>query len=434
MIKVKNILVILALSAFWGAPYSWAGGHIIGNGGYVLKCESAKGVVIKSFDLVEGEIMYDQVPLYSSQKNFKEKAKEIINRIKKHNPSRVELYLGWLKNFEKELRFLPSGVNLVDIPDVSIGILPQACQLKQAIVQTSQPVSNQPRYLINSDLWNAMTEDTKAALVVHEIIYREAIQVENRHLNSFYVRQFNQWLHADKLSSLSLKDYISFLRERFFAQADAHGISIILFNFHVKTDEIQPFPVEFWNEGVVKSATVYWRGSFESKGIRVSYQCWPHVYHMVHDPLQVVFYSNRQIKNIEFPVVENSRWDQELSCSAGTVDLTAFGFKGRMKANIFEFSEEGQLQKATASRQLNGDLLEFFSSGMQWNISKVKGSHFLNAILIPFERIVFAKDVCSEPEKTYLIYENGQRSENIIREIRPGEAAPVSRIDFCPKT
>lgn len=431
MMRIKTILMVFGFFALWSASISWAGGHVIGNGGYVLKCESAGKTIIKSFDLVEGDILYKQFPKYSSQKDFREKAKEIISRIKKLNPSRVELYLKWLKSFEKELLFLPSGVALADIPDVSIGILPQGCQLKQAIVQNNQSISGQPRYLINSDLWNAMSEDTKAALVIHEIIYRDAIQAENRHINSYYVRQFNQWLHSGKISSMSLKEYISFLRERFFAQADAHDISIMLFSFRFKSEEIQEFPVEFWDENSVKSATLYWRGRFQRKGIQAHYECWPHLHQMINSRPQVLFYANRQVKRIEFPSVGDSQWSQELACSAGTIDLGAFGFNGKMKADIFEFSEAGELQKAIASGELYGEILNFHHLDKKWNVSMVNRDLYFALSLFPFEKLTFTKEVCSKYGKVYLMRENGQPSANILKEIKPGNSAEAPQMDFC---
>jgi hypothetical protein len=78
--------------------------------------------------------------------------------------------------------------------------LPKNCELKQIAIQIRNPDLFDKRYVINQDLWNSLDTDNQAALVLHEIIYRMAI--EQGASDSVGARLINSLIFSDTVSNL----------------------------------------------------------------------------------------------------------------------------------------------------------------------------------------------------------------------------------------
>jgi len=341
----KNIL-LLWLFCIFVAEFVLAGGHIISTGGNVLICENNGVKTLTTYDLVEGDALFGLSPVYSEKTDYFEKATDIISRLQILNPTRAHLYLKWLGTFKNESHFLPEGFRLIGIPDLGLGVLPPNCHLEQTIVQSSAPGYGEFRYTINSDVWSALDDNQKAALVIHEIIYREAILPENQHQNSGYVRQLNQLLHADRLRTMRLRSYIEFLRTHQFALADAHGVAIQLFMRDSENQEIISNPVEYIDYDSIASATMYWNGIFKHDQIEIQYSAntsSQQSYFFNSD--KVYFYPNHQIKEVHLPVGSVDNFVKE--DSNYRLDLNLFGINGEMWVNFLSFTVDGVLQEAS---------------------------------------------------------------------------------------
>lgn len=404
------------------------GGHVVGNGGYVLECHFNDVTKWLSYDLQEGMILNQLAPKYSSAKSYQEKANNILNRIQKLNPFRSKLYKEWLLKFENESQFLELNIDLVNIPDISVGVIPKNCQLRQAVVQISSPANGENRYLINSTLWRHLDENQKAALVLHELIYREAISEENRHQNSIQVRKFNQWLHSGKLEKMTVQQYIELIQSLQFAQVDAHQIPILLYSFKAKGDERIDYPVQFWNSQSVKSAQVYLAANLKFPGIEIKYKCPANVYQMTTAEGAVEFYSSNKVKTLNIPVYYSELPFQ--SCYGAKVNLNDFGFNGNLKANMFEFSEQGELVRARATDGFNGIILD---SIINRKAIQVKATLSSGKILefIPFKGIFFANDFCNYFNKTLEVQIDGHLSVNNIAKIYKDELKDSVELQFC---
>lgn len=428
MIMKYFILFLLA------ANFVFAGGHVVGNGGYVIKCNKNAVETFESYDLVEGFIIDNKSPVFSLEKDYLNKAKDILRRIKNLNPTRFHLYTEWLNNFKNEAMYTPSGVDLIDIPDVSIGVRPKGCSLVQAIVQNTGAQGKESRYLINSDIWNKLDEDHKSALVIHELIYREARNNINRHENSFYVRSFNQLIFSDQIKNMKLKNYILFLKDSFFAQADAYGISIMLFNFNSKNNVIYSYPLEFWSDDSLKMAHIYLNGSFKANGITANYTCLDRIKQIFHDDFQVHFYENHKVKSIVFPSVDEIKEENVVdSCVGGVVDLNQYGFAGSMAANNFEFDSSGNLLLATAQYYNKGQILNLDEGGKSLKVQVISSAPQSDVVTLkPFAEIVFSTSSCSS-QRDWVMSENGKTLAKNILKIEKNKISGENNYFFCSK-
>lgn len=189
----KLTYLILALSF---PMLAFASGSTIGNGGNGVLCN--KGMpnqTIEVLDYYELRLNGGSIQLNSSIGNYLVILNELFNRWQIVAPKRMDLYRKWLKDFSQEAGFVP-GVNIPSINDTGIVTLAANCELTGLAFQRSDdevyPGSN--RYIINKDLWVLLPEEQKAGLVLHELIYREAIHLAHR--TSYPTRYFNGYLSS----------------------------------------------------------------------------------------------------------------------------------------------------------------------------------------------------------------------------------------------
>jgi len=207
------LLLLLILSGNLLAQPS-EGGKEIGNGGDVVVCKNDDGS-IKSIELLDffeartlKKLNYNLGPNNLSVEN---KIMIALKRLEHFSSERAKLYreqADILLNDENETSFV-ANTTLTDIPDSLHLALPNGCDIEQIAIQNNPIFSDDPRYVINQDLWNRLDNNNKAGLVLHEIIYREAIK--NGHTNSIRTRRFNALLSSDKIENYNTAQLIELL-------------------------------------------------------------------------------------------------------------------------------------------------------------------------------------------------------------------------------
>lgn len=211
MKKIANTILV-AFSIFISIPTFAVGGNELGNGGDVFYCPNAVTDKVILVDIYEAKLAQRKMIINSTNGNYKDRVKQILDRWQKISPLRVEQYLIWLEAFESEATFI-SKVDLPNINDEGIVVKPKDCEIHQIAIQLDEQDlgAAYKRYTINKDLWDLLDESNKAALVLHELIFREAINSENQ--KSIRVRFLNGIL-------LSL----STVEEYFYASANLDGM------------------------------------------------------------------------------------------------------------------------------------------------------------------------------------------------------------------
>ncbi|UOF00562.1 hypothetical protein [Bdellovibrio reynosensis] len=238
---MKYLNLLLVLFGFFFSSVSFANNwYDRGNGGFTVVCPDSSVVL----DLFETDINGLVKVHYSSQETALAKAQDIVGRLKGLDPAREALYQTWLQDFFTEVSFVKNA-NFAPVNDLGLVALPSNCALKQVVFQRNPSVLNSSRYLIDSELWNSIDENQQAALMVHEIIYREFINGTSFETSSERVRHFNALLHSNVLKNWNLKTYLDVLKGLHVSTYTYEGLSFLIgysderFNYVASNIEVQ---------------------------------------------------------------------------------------------------------------------------------------------------------------------------------------------------
>lgn len=171
---LKKIMMLLILSLVSGQVFA-AGGDRVGNGGDVIIC----GKKVELLDIYEARLSGYKLKTPEGANYNKMLENIITKKMAPIQPIRANRYLSNLRTLNSEMQFLP-GITLNDVDDAGVVAIPKGCTLEQVAIQLSDDVrpAGKKRYTVSLDLWNQMDDLNKVALILHEVIYREAIQSE----------------------------------------------------------------------------------------------------------------------------------------------------------------------------------------------------------------------------------------------------------------
>ncbi len=198
---IQKILLVLVLS---GSAYA---GDVIGNGGDVITCRTAEGQIqsIEPLDHYEGREVHSlTLDLGGPTATLQEKFQIFYDRLNRLSHKRAERYRLDFETFFDNANLKPD-IELADVPDSEHLYLPTHCKIEQIAIQMPPNSSEEKRYLISKDLWDQMNNDGKIGVILHEIIYREAI--EHGHSNSVFVRYLNAWVSSAAFAQVSQADF-----------------------------------------------------------------------------------------------------------------------------------------------------------------------------------------------------------------------------------
>ncbi|UXR65881.1 hypothetical protein EZJ49_06420 [Bdellovibrio bacteriovorus] len=209
--KLLSLILVFAstLSAACAEANNW---YDRGNAGFVLACAGKKPVVL---DLHENSTRQLGKIQFSSATTVTAKALDIISRLDSYDGGRAAQYKSWALSFFNEAQWIHDAA-FNQTPDLGMVIIPNDCRLEQVIFQRNPSVLNKTRYMIDENLWSQLDSDNQAALIVHEIIYREFMNSVTKELASERIRIFNLVAHTNALQGLTLPEYIALLQELHF--------------------------------------------------------------------------------------------------------------------------------------------------------------------------------------------------------------------------
>jgi hypothetical protein len=248
LVRIFTLLLLSPLIAF-------ATGDQKGNGGNIIVCDSNGKKTYELLDLYEGRASVGLSYVSAAGADVAEILEQRIKNLDRWNPKRGILYRSYFKEFQKEALFVPEG-QFTAVGDTGPAVYPKECELKQIVVQWDRPTPTGYRYLINQDLWNALSPEQRAALLLHEFIYREGRRPQNDFGNSLGVRYFTAYLHSTLATNSTLKSYIDQLRYVGFQEAEAQGMSIWLYTWNQDHSVKKDLEIEFHSDNVVASASL----------------------------------------------------------------------------------------------------------------------------------------------------------------------------------
>lgn len=216
--------------------------HRIGNGGDMVVCPNSLEVL----DFYEARTQRGvNLDIANHGTTIDEKVNFILARLGRVSPHRAQIYSQQYAQFFSEANFL-EGVGLVDIPDSDHIAFPVGCKVEQTVVQVQNPLPGQKRYTINGDLWKKMDETSKAGMILHEIVYREAIGYGQD--NSIAARYLNGLLASTEMDTITQEQFNQLLQQLDYKKADMDGQWVLL-QYRDK-----PAPMKFYPNGHLQMA------------------------------------------------------------------------------------------------------------------------------------------------------------------------------------
>ncbi|MFV8259309.1 hypothetical protein ACNQKP_16000 [Bdellovibrio bacteriovorus] len=233
---------------------SMAGGDWVGNGGNVISC----GDSLRLLDYYEGEEQRRILPeLGPEHMSFQQKVYYVLHRLEDVNPTRARMYKKWFRTFDEETQWFIVG-KFLPIRDSGVVIIPEDCNIQQVAIQRPTPLimPGDRRYVIDLRLFEKLSEDDKAGLILHELIYREAIELGTA--SSPGVRYFNQVISSYLMKSFDSRTMLDLVRTAGLKHVDYHGFAVGL------------EAAQYHDDGSIRTATV-WGGSLHGQNITGKY-------------------------------------------------------------------------------------------------------------------------------------------------------------------
>lgn len=181
-------------------------GNEVGNGGGVMLCETSA----EALDYYEARTLRGiQIDLGPESSSVEQKISVAIARLDRLDTVRAAAYAEEAGRILREMN-LNEGA-LPEINDRGQVYVPPHCQVVQAALQRKPHLPRDPRYVFNRPVWERLDATQRAGLVLHEVIYRDALQ--RGHDDSVRARYFNSILSSKEIEALDAKGYAALLRD-----------------------------------------------------------------------------------------------------------------------------------------------------------------------------------------------------------------------------
>jgi len=223
---MKNIFFFLFLINLYTVNSS-ALDRFVGNGGIGIECQNTLGNKdIQLLDYFDGDIfrshLWDE---FFYQEDLDVSFQVLIERLMVLDPTRARLIELEYKNFFSNTLFI-DDVILSDTNDALNLAIPINCKTIQLAIQRAPRFPNEKRYNINSIYFNRLDSINKFGLVLHEILYKEAIGYGA--FDSRSVRFLTSFLTSKDLLTVSKVNYKDILSSTDFTYEE---IGLINLNF-----------------------------------------------------------------------------------------------------------------------------------------------------------------------------------------------------------
>ncbi|WP_413558851.1 hypothetical protein [Bdellovibrio sp. HCB209] len=216
---------ILAITALFISVTTHARSTEFGNGGNAVVCprgESEAYEYVKSYDLTEAIIRYRLLPVLPDWRPSQcqimkdnreicdtgmEVAEDFISRLKKIDPVLHQSLHEKVLNFWSEAILIHG--DLLPVNDTGLSFIDRGCSLEQLAIQHEPLFDEDSRYFISMRLWEKMEQFDRGIMILHEVLYREALEQNPALRSSEKIRYFNALLISNEVSKLSPDKYLA---------------------------------------------------------------------------------------------------------------------------------------------------------------------------------------------------------------------------------
>lgn len=203
-------LLIVTASFFCFTAYA---STEVRNGGDAVVCKKAENSTALVLDQYEASNLFGlTIDLGDENLAVEEKVKIAINRLEKISPLRHKAYKNFAQSFMTEAQFIKDA-KFKNVDDSEHILIPNGCTIEQAAVQIAPKYPGAKRYFIDNDIWQLMSNTSKAGLIIHEIVYREALDHKDSRavryigsvISSVYAETYNENTFREMLKAYEFK-------------------------------------------------------------------------------------------------------------------------------------------------------------------------------------------------------------------------------------
>ncbi|KYG63745.1 hypothetical protein AZI86_13045 [Bdellovibrio bacteriovorus] len=184
---MKSVLFFLIAIT---TSFAFANAKVVGNGGQGVACSDSTGNLfsVNSLDLYEASIIHGLTPATYEGLSYSEILNLLGQRVAETQSISATFVQDDLKKIREKMQFLPSGVHLKPIEDSGdIPIITENCE----IIQLANYLED-GTLLVDGDYWQKMDVRNRAALTLHEYIYKIMRYWSEK--DSFYTRKVVAYL------------------------------------------------------------------------------------------------------------------------------------------------------------------------------------------------------------------------------------------------
>lgn len=241
MFRIVTSLSLFALALFPTLSHAETGPGS-GGGGNVIRCADS----VELLDYYEAREMQNvAINLGGPELTVQQKVELAIQRASVHDTQLTTDLRELAKEFFRYSAWI-TGADLPPIADSNHILIPRGCDVVQTAIQKERRFVGESIYYINKELWDRMSRDHQAGLVLHEILYRRARI--NGATDSVGARYFNSMLASeDRIRNLTLKEFVSLLKSTLVGRLTLTSQPFIRFRGNLIV------PVSFWPNGTLQS-------------------------------------------------------------------------------------------------------------------------------------------------------------------------------------
>lgn len=194
-----------------------------GNGGTGVACPDQNFQVL---DLYELEHRFEIKPQFPQGQDEFQIAVKILGRLQSLDPYLSSKLIQSIEEMKSSTYFL-TNLKLIDFPDVGLSMIPEFCELKQIAVQQTA-IDGEWRVNIVKNLWDELSIEGRATLVIHEILVKHARDIQGNLSSTEGVRYFNGLLIASAFEKMTLREYSKILMKVGLGQLNYRGWMLFL--------------------------------------------------------------------------------------------------------------------------------------------------------------------------------------------------------------
>ena len=190
--KSKNnilLLVTTLITVMTAQITHAAGGSGTGNGGDAVVCRGSAGNLLSAdaLDVYEAKVLRSIDLKATGASTLEDSFAVLINRLKTFSPERAKRYKDFANFFSQNS--LMVDAQLTDIPDSQNVITPTGCKVEQLIIQKEPETQFDKRFLVQKTLWESLSIDHRAAMLMHEALLRESLQMIGKYNEVIQTRE-----------------------------------------------------------------------------------------------------------------------------------------------------------------------------------------------------------------------------------------------------